>query len=111
VNRALIALAAVVAALAVSIPGAFGRTLEASAPTATPGITSSTITIGGTIQQILENLQFAADERLIEPLWRMQVLVDRASGRVRRLFSSRPALESAPLVPMLFRCERDRVDQ
>jgi hypothetical protein len=37
------------------------------------------LTIGGTIQQILENLQFAADERLIEPLWRMQVLVDRAS--------------------------------
>src|SRR5215471_13354475 len=37
------------------------------------------VTIGGTIQQILENLQFAADERLIEPLWRMQVLVDRAS--------------------------------
>jgi dipeptidyl aminopeptidase/acylaminoacyl peptidase len=26
---------------------------------------------------------------------------DRASGRVRRLFSSRPALEAAPLVPML----------
>ena len=47
-NRALIALAAVVAALAVSIPGAFGRTLEAAAPTATPGVTSSTITIGGT---------------------------------------------------------------
>jgi hypothetical protein len=37
------------------------------------------LTIGGTIQQILENLQFAADERLIEPLCRMQVLVDRAS--------------------------------
>jgi hypothetical protein len=37
------------------------------------------LTIGGTIQQILENLQFAADVRLIEPLWRMQVLVDRAS--------------------------------
>jgi len=37
------------------------------------------LTIGGAIQQILENLQFAADERLIEPLWRMQVLVDRAS--------------------------------
>jgi hypothetical protein len=37
------------------------------------------LTIGGTIQQILENLQFAADERLIEPLWRMQVLVDRTS--------------------------------
>src|SRR5262249_48273662 len=37
------------------------------------------LTIGGTIQQIVENLQFAADERLIEPLWRMQVIVDRAS--------------------------------
>jgi hypothetical protein len=37
------------------------------------------LTIGDTIQQILENLQVAADERLIEPLWRMQVLVDRAS--------------------------------
>ncbi len=37
------------------------------------------LTISGTIQQILENLQLAADERLIEPLWRMQVLVDRAS--------------------------------
>src|SRR5262245_28621089 len=37
------------------------------------------LTIGGTIQQIIESLQFAADERLIEPLWRMQVLVDRAS--------------------------------
>src|SRR5262245_39055021 len=37
------------------------------------------LTIGGTIQQILENLQFAAGERLVEPLWRMQVLVDRAS--------------------------------
>jgi branched-chain amino acid transport system substrate-binding protein len=48
VKRALIALAAVLAVLAVSIPGAFGRTLEAAAPTATPGVTSSTITIGGT---------------------------------------------------------------
>ena len=47
-KRALIALAAVLAVLAVSIPGAFGRTLEAAAPTATPGVTSSTITIGGT---------------------------------------------------------------
>ncbi len=37
------------------------------------------LTIGGTIQQIIENLQLVADERLIEPLWRMQVLVDRAS--------------------------------
>jgi hypothetical protein len=37
------------------------------------------LTIGGTIQQIIEHLQLAADERLIEPLWRMQVLVDRAS--------------------------------
>jgi branched-chain amino acid transport system substrate-binding protein len=48
VNRALIALAAVLAALAVSIPGAFGRTQITAAPTATPGVTSSTITIGGT---------------------------------------------------------------
>jgi branched-chain amino acid transport system substrate-binding protein len=48
VNRALIALAAVLAALAVSIPGAFGRTLEAAAPTATPGVTKTSITIGGT---------------------------------------------------------------
>ncbi len=47
-NRALIALAAVLAALAVSIPGAFGRTLGGTAPTATPGVTSSSITIGGT---------------------------------------------------------------
>jgi hypothetical protein len=37
------------------------------------------LTVGGTIQQIIENLQLAADERLIKPLWRMQVLVDRAS--------------------------------
>jgi branched-chain amino acid transport system substrate-binding protein len=48
VNRALIALAAVLTALAVSIPGAFGHTQQAAAPTATPGVTSSTITIGGT---------------------------------------------------------------
>jgi len=41
-------LAAVVAALAVSIPGAFGRVQITTAPTATPGVTSSTITIGGT---------------------------------------------------------------
>ncbi|MBA3735504.1 MAG: ABC transporter substrate-binding protein [Actinobacteria bacterium] len=47
-NRALLALAAVLAALAVSIPGAFGRTLETATPTATPGVTSSSITIGGT---------------------------------------------------------------
>jgi branched-chain amino acid transport system substrate-binding protein len=32
----------------VSIPGAFGRTVEGAAPTATPGVTSSTITIGAT---------------------------------------------------------------
>jgi branched-chain amino acid transport system substrate-binding protein len=48
VNRALIVLAAVLAALAVSIPGAFGRTQITAAPTATPGVTSSSITIGGT---------------------------------------------------------------
>jgi branched-chain amino acid transport system substrate-binding protein len=48
VNKALIALAAVLASLAVSIPGAFGRTLESAAPTAAPGVTSSAVTIGGT---------------------------------------------------------------
>ncbi len=37
------------------------------------------LTIGGTIQQIIEELQFGADIRLIRPLWRMQRLVDRAS--------------------------------
>ena len=48
-NRALIALAAVLASLAVSIPGAaFGRVQIATAPTATPGVTSTSITIGGT---------------------------------------------------------------
>jgi len=48
VNRALIALAAVLAALAVSIPGAFGRTQITAGPAATPGVTSTSITIGGT---------------------------------------------------------------
>ena len=47
-NRALIALAAVLGALAVSIPGAFGRVQLTAAPTATPGVTNSSITIGGT---------------------------------------------------------------
>ncbi len=47
-NRALIVLAAVLAALAVSIPGAFGRTQITAGPTATPGVTSTSITIGGT---------------------------------------------------------------
>jgi len=38
----------VLTALAVSIPGAFGRTQLNATPTATPGVTASTITIGGT---------------------------------------------------------------
>jgi hypothetical protein len=37
------------------------------------------LSIGGTIQEILEQLQFGADIRLIRPLWEMQRLVDRAS--------------------------------
>jgi hypothetical protein len=41
--------------------------------------TNLLLTIGGTIQQIIEQLQFGADVRLIRPLWRMQQLVDRAS--------------------------------
>lgn len=37
------------------------------------------LTIGGTIERIIEQLQFEADVRLIRPLWEMQRLVDRAS--------------------------------
>jgi branched-chain amino acid transport system substrate-binding protein len=48
VNRALIALAAVLAALAVCIPGAFARVDSRTAAVATPGVTKTTITIGGT---------------------------------------------------------------
>jgi branched-chain amino acid transport system substrate-binding protein len=48
VNRALIALAAVLASLAVSIPGAFGRVQISAGPTAAPGVTARSITIGGT---------------------------------------------------------------
>jgi branched-chain amino acid transport system substrate-binding protein len=48
VNRALIALAAVLAALAVCIPGAFARVDSRTSAVATPGVTKTTITIGGT---------------------------------------------------------------
>jgi len=48
VNRALIALAAVLAALAVCIPGAFARVSVGAGSAATPGVTSTSITIGGT---------------------------------------------------------------
>jgi branched-chain amino acid transport system substrate-binding protein len=48
VNRSLGVLATVLATLLVSIPGAFGGTQITATPTATPGVTSSTITIGGT---------------------------------------------------------------
>ena len=47
-NRALVALAAVLAALAVCIPGAFARVDAGAAPAATPGVTPTSITIGGT---------------------------------------------------------------
>jgi len=47
VSKALTAVAALVAALAVSIPGAFGKT-DAAGPQATPGVTKSSIVIGGT---------------------------------------------------------------
>ena len=46
-NRALTAVAALVGALAVSIPGAFGKT-NVAAPQATPGVTKGSIVIGGT---------------------------------------------------------------
>jgi branched-chain amino acid transport system substrate-binding protein len=48
VNKALVALAAVLAALAVCIPGAFARVDVGAAPAATPGVTPTSITIGGT---------------------------------------------------------------
>jgi len=47
VKRALIAVAALIAVLAVSIPGAFGKT-DVAAPQATPGVTKSSIVLGGT---------------------------------------------------------------
>jgi branched-chain amino acid transport system substrate-binding protein len=40
--------AALFATLAISLPGAFARTETAAAPAAAPGVTSSSITIGGT---------------------------------------------------------------
>ena len=46
-SRALTAAVALVATLAVCIPGAFGRT-EIGRPQATPGVTKSSIVIGGT---------------------------------------------------------------
>jgi branched-chain amino acid transport system substrate-binding protein len=48
VNRALIALAVALAALAVCIPGAFAHVNSGAAPAATPGVTKTSITIGGT---------------------------------------------------------------
>jgi branched-chain amino acid transport system substrate-binding protein len=48
VNRALVALAAMLVALAVCIPGAFARTDSRGGSTATPGVTKTSITIGGT---------------------------------------------------------------
>jgi branched-chain amino acid transport system substrate-binding protein len=48
VSRALTAALAVVATLAVCIPGAFGRTASVATPQATPGVTKSSIVIGGT---------------------------------------------------------------
>jgi branched-chain amino acid transport system substrate-binding protein len=48
VSRALTAAVALVATLAVCIPGAFGKTDVAAAPQATPGVTNSSIVIGGT---------------------------------------------------------------
>jgi branched-chain amino acid transport system substrate-binding protein len=48
VNRGLIVLAAVLASLAVSIPGAFGRVQLAATPAAAPGVSKSSIKIGGT---------------------------------------------------------------
>jgi branched-chain amino acid transport system substrate-binding protein len=48
VNRALIALVTLLAALAVSIPGAYARVGGLAGTAAAPGVTSNSITIGGT---------------------------------------------------------------
>jgi branched-chain amino acid transport system substrate-binding protein len=48
VKKLLFVLTALVAALAASLPGAFARTESATAPAAVPGVSGSTITIGGT---------------------------------------------------------------
>jgi branched-chain amino acid transport system substrate-binding protein len=48
VKKALTAVAALLAVLTVSIPGAFGKTNLAAAPQATPGVTKTTIVLGGT---------------------------------------------------------------
>jgi branched-chain amino acid transport system substrate-binding protein len=47
VKKALTAVAALIAVLAVSIPGAFGKT-DVAGPQATPGVTKSSIVLGGT---------------------------------------------------------------
>ena len=47
-RKVLLAILALAAALSVSLPGAFARTEATQAPKAVPGITSRTITIGGT---------------------------------------------------------------
>ncbi|HEV8687875.1 MAG TPA: ABC transporter substrate-binding protein [Gaiellaceae bacterium] len=47
-KKVLIPLAVLAVTLAVSLPGAFARTDVAAAPAATPGVTKTTITIGGT---------------------------------------------------------------
>jgi branched-chain amino acid transport system substrate-binding protein len=48
VKKALAALAALAAIMAVSIPGAFARPDSGASPSAVPGVTSRSITIGGT---------------------------------------------------------------
>jgi branched-chain amino acid transport system substrate-binding protein len=47
VKRLILVPAALAVALAVSLPGAFARTESATAPTATPGVSRTSITIGG----------------------------------------------------------------
>jgi branched-chain amino acid transport system substrate-binding protein len=48
VRKMLFVLAVLAATVAASIPGAFARTDRSTAPAATPGVTSKSITIGGT---------------------------------------------------------------
>jgi branched-chain amino acid transport system substrate-binding protein len=48
VRKSFVSLVVALAALAVAVPGAFARTDKSVGPTATPGISARTITIGGT---------------------------------------------------------------
>ncbi len=63
-NRALLALAIFVVALAVSIPGAFARVGGVTGVAAAPGVTKTSITIGGDLPAEWAGVAVRAD-----PAW------------------------------------------